>query len=90
MERDLALLVAHDLAAGTIMAAITGSAGPLLEAAYPFDLYTGKGVAEDKRSLAVRLRFRAADRTLTDEEVDRALARVLRTLKEDHGIDRRV
>jgi phenylalanyl-tRNA synthetase beta chain len=90
VERDLALLVRHDLASASIMSAIAGSAGPLLETAFPFDLYTGKGVAEDRRSLAVRLRFRAADRTLTDEEVNRALERVLRTLKEDHGIDRRV
>jgi phenylalanyl-tRNA synthetase beta chain len=41
-----------------------------------FDLYRGKGVPAGTRSLAYRLRFQSAERTLTDPEVDRAVARV--------------
>jgi phenylalanyl-tRNA synthetase beta chain len=89
VERDLALLVPHAMTAATVIGTIRGSAGPLLEAAYPFDVYRGKGIDASLRSLAMRLRFRAADRTLTDEEVDRALVRVLHRLKEDHGIQLR-
>ncbi|MEO5511426.1 MAG: phenylalanine--tRNA ligase subunit beta [Longimicrobiales bacterium] len=89
VERDLALLVRLDLPAADVIEAIQGSAGPLLEAAFPFDVYRGKGVNDALRSVAIRLRFRAPDRTLTDEEVDRAVTRTLARLQEDHGIERR-
>lgn len=87
-ERDLALLVPRGVAAGTLEAAIREAAGPLLEAVFPFDRYEGKGLPEGTHSLAWRLRFRAADRTLTDAEVDGAVARVLEAL-EAHGVRRR-
>ena len=51
--------------------------------------FRGPGLAEGTRSIAFRLRFRASERTLTDEEVDRSVERVLRALKEEHGIERR-
>jgi phenylalanyl-tRNA synthetase beta chain len=88
-ERDLALLVPRGVSAGEVEAAVRESAGPLLEDTFPFDLYEGKGIAEGARSLAVRLRFRAADRTLTDAEVDAAVASVLGALEERHGVRRR-
>jgi len=47
-------------------------------------------VPEGTRSIAFRMRFRASDRTLTDEEVDKVFARVLRRLKEELGVERRV
>ena len=43
--------------------------GELLHAAEVFDLYEGEQLGEGRKSLALRLEFRAADRTLTDEEV---------------------
>ena len=43
--------------------------GELLRSAEVFDLYEGEQVGEGRKSLALRLEFRAADRTLTDEEV---------------------
>jgi phenylalanyl-tRNA synthetase beta chain len=56
---------------------------------FPFDLYEGKGLPEGMRSLAWRLRYRAADRTLTDAEVDASVERVLKALEERHGVRRR-
>jgi phenylalanyl-tRNA synthetase beta chain len=50
-----------------------------------FDRYAGKGIPEGKMSLALRLTFRAPDRTLTDAEVQSAMDRVLSTLKDKHG-----
>jgi len=88
-ERDLALLVPEELPAAEVLATVTGAAGPLLESVEPFDLYRGTGVPAGTRSLALRLRFRAGDRTLTDPEVDGAVGRVLKRLKENHGIERR-
>jgi len=88
-ERDLALLVPRGTAAVEVGAVIRDSAGPLLEAVAPFDLYEGKGIPEGTRSVAFRLRFRAADRTLTDAETDAAVASVLGALQERLGVRRR-
>ena len=49
--------------------AVLAAGGELLRAADVFDLYEGEQVGEGRKSLALRLEFRAADRTLTDEEV---------------------
>ena len=89
IERDLALLVPQALAAAEVLGTIRSAAGPLLEALEPFDLYRGKGIPEGTHSLAVRLRFRAPDRTLTDADADGAVARVLKRLEDSHGIERR-
>jgi len=88
-ERDLALLVPTTVSADQVAAAIRGAAGALLEDVFPFDLYEGKGIPEGVRSVAFRLRFRAADRTLTDAEVDKPVDAVLAALEERHGIRRR-
>ncbi len=57
------------LAAG---AAAGGDGGGLLEDVRIFDIYAGEQVGEGNKSLAYRLRFRAPDRTLTDEETSAA------------------
>ncbi|HEX2166854.1 MAG TPA: hypothetical protein VHG09_06400, partial [Longimicrobiales bacterium] len=89
VERDLALLVGEQQAAADVGAAIRGAGGALLEAVEPFDVYSGRGVPEGMRSIAWRLRFRAADRTLTDAEVDTVIKRVLLRLSEDLGVQQR-
>ena len=88
-ERDLALLVPAGTMAADVDGTIREAAGTLLEDVFPFDLYEGKGIPEGTRSVAFRLRFRAPERTLTDAEVDGAVAGVLRALEERHGIRRR-
>jgi phenylalanyl-tRNA synthetase beta chain len=66
---DVALVVEASTPAADVEAALREGAGPLLEALRLFDVYTGPQVGEGRRSLAYALRFRAADRTLTDVEV---------------------
>lgn len=87
-ERDLALLLPAGVQAGEIEAVIRERAGTLLEEVHPFDLYAGEGIPEGTRSVAWRLRFRLAERTLTDREVDQAEARILAAL-EEKGVSRR-
>lgn len=89
VERDLALVVPAGVTAAALREVMAEAAGKLLEALYPFDLYTGQGIPEGTRSLAWRLRFRAPDRTLTDREVDTAIERILRALGEQLGVSRR-
>ncbi len=66
---DVALVVAREVPAAEVEAALRAGAGPLLEGLRLFDVYTGPQVGEGRRSLAYALRLRAPDRTLTDVEV---------------------
>jgi phenylalanyl-tRNA synthetase beta chain len=50
-----------------------------------FDIYRGRPLAETEKSLAFRLRFQAAERTLTESEVDEAIANIARGLADDVG-----
>jgi phenylalanyl-tRNA synthetase beta chain len=83
VERDLAVVVAEDRPAGEVEAAIRRHAGPLLASVDLFDIYRGRPLPVDRRSLAFRLVFAAADRTLTEDEVDRAIAVVTAGLAGD-------
>jgi phenylalanyl-tRNA synthetase beta chain len=86
IERDLALLVGDGIPAARVEETIRGAGGPVLQEVAVFDLYRGKGIPEGARSIAFRLRFRAPDRTLTDQDADRAVDRVLRRLKVAAGV----
>jgi phenylalanyl-tRNA synthetase beta chain len=67
--QDIAVVVAEDVPASRVEEAVRAGAGELLGAVSVFDLYHGEQVGEGRKSLALRLEFRASDRTLTDEEV---------------------
>ena len=72
--QDVALVVAQDVPAADVQSALvagaaTGAAEGLLEDVRLFDLYSGEQVGPGRKSLAFTLRFRAPDRTLTDDEV---------------------
>ncbi len=88
-ERDIALLVPEATAAARVEAVIRSAGGPYLEEARPFDVFRGRTVPAGFRSIAFRLRFRAPDRTLRDDEADAATERVLRRLRDELGVERR-
>ena len=69
VEQDVAVVVADDVNVASVRAAVLAGGGELLRSAELFDLYTGDQVGEGRKSVALRLRFQAPDRTLTDEEV---------------------
>ncbi len=69
MLEDIAVVAASDVSAAEVTAAVREGGGDLLAGAEVFDVYEGEQVGEGNRSLALRLEFRAPDRTLTDEEV---------------------
>lgn len=76
MQRDLALVMEESVAAGPLMTAMRKAAGNLLESIEMFDVYRGIQVGLGKKSIAFSLTFRAADRTLTNEEVQKAMDKV--------------
>jgi phenylalanyl-tRNA synthetase beta chain len=85
VERDLAVIVAQDLPASAVADSIRRHAGPLLSSVSLFDVYRGTPLAADEKSLAHRLTFQAADRTLTDDEIDAAIASITDGLRADTG-----
>jgi phenylalanyl-tRNA synthetase beta chain len=79
--QDLAVVVPAALPAAELRAAVQAGGGELLRAADVFDLYEGEQVGEGRKSIALRLEFRAPDRTLTDEEVAPLREGIIDTLK---------
>lgn len=66
--QDVAVVVDQDIPSVEVEAALKRGAGELLEEIRLFDIYRSEALGEDKRSLTFSLRFRAPDRTLTEEE----------------------
>jgi phenylalanyl-tRNA synthetase beta chain len=80
VRRDLAVIVAREIAAGDVLEAARRAAGSDCVSAELFDRYEGRGVPPGRVSLAFRLVFQRLDRTLTDGEVTPAVERVVRAL----------
>lgn len=80
VSRDIAMLVPEELATGSIIDSIADSRIKEIERVDVFDVYTGSTIPAGHKSVAVRVRYRAHDRTLTDEEVSRYHQRVIDNL----------
>ncbi|GAS90374.1 phenylalanine--tRNA ligase subunit beta [Mycolicibacterium brisbanense] len=70
--QDISVIVGDETAAASVVAAVRDGAGELLEDVRLFDVYTGPQIGEGRKSLTLALRFRAADRTLTEDEASAA------------------
>ncbi|MHB8960826.1 MAG: phenylalanine--tRNA ligase subunit beta [Candidatus Limnocylindrales bacterium] len=80
VERDLAIIVPEATAAASVEALVRVHAGELLRDVTLFDIYRGVPLAADEKSLAYRIRLGAPDRTLTEPEVEAAVAAVVGAL----------
>jgi phenylalanyl-tRNA synthetase beta chain len=85
VRQDIAVVVAEDVPAAQVLEVIRRAGGALLTAAEVFDVYRGAQVGERRASLAIRLEFRAPDRTLTDEEVAQRREKIVAALREQVG-----
>jgi phenylalanyl-tRNA synthetase beta chain len=85
VTRDISILIADTLAAASVRRTIREHAPEILAHVNEFDRYQGTGVPDGQVSLSLRLTFRAADRTLTDGEVQSAVDAVLAALKAQHS-----
>jgi phenylalanyl-tRNA synthetase beta chain len=88
-DRDLALLLPAGVSAADVEGVIRAGGGEDLVDASVFDVYEGEELGEGVRSVAFRLRFRSAKRTLKDKEVDRQVRAVLKRLEEELGVKAR-
>ncbi len=80
VRRDVAIVAPEVLPHAAVEAALRESAGRMLEAVELFDVYTGPPLEAGMRNLAYTVTLRAADRTLTGEEVDAIMQRIHTTL----------
>jgi phenylalanyl-tRNA synthetase beta chain len=78
--QDIAVVVPDGVPAAEVEEAVRAGGGDLLAGVQVFDLYRGEQAGEGNKSLALRLEFRAPDRTLTDEEVARRREAIEREL----------
>jgi phenylalanyl-tRNA synthetase beta chain len=83
--RDVSLLTTEDVTVGTIEGIIAKTGGKLLERVQLFDVYRGAQIPPGMKSLSFSLTYRAADRTLTDEEVAKVHEKILSAIEESTG-----
>ena len=83
--QDIAVVVPEEVPASRVEEAVRAGGADLLGALSVFDLYRGAQVGEGNKSLALRLEFRAPDRTLTDEEVAERRTAIERELESIGG-----
>jgi phenylalanyl-tRNA synthetase beta chain len=86
VDRDLALLVPGNAPVESVLSLIRERGGDELRGVEVFDVYRGPELPHGVRSVAVRLRFRAQDRTLRDQEVEDAVREVTRALGEELSV----
>lgn len=85
VRRDLAFVVSDTVSWAALEATLKAAAGPLLRGVQLFDRYTGQGVEPGQKSLAMGLILQDNSRTLTDREVDEAIAGVVDAITREHG-----
>ena len=85
VRQDMAIVVPDGVSAAQVVAVVRKAGGALLRRAEVFDVYRGAQVGEGSASLALRLEFRAPDRTLTDEEAAERRETIVAALSEQLG-----
>ncbi len=80
-ERDIAILVDKTALVGDLEATMIKASGDLLESIKLFDVYEGDRIPEGKKSLAFSISFRAANRSLTSEEVNKVFNKIVKDLQ---------
>ena len=83
VSRDLAIVCDEALTVSQVEKVISNAAGKLLRNIELFDIYRGVGVPQGKKSMAFSLELRADDRTLTDQDSEAAVNRILDALKKE-------
>lgn len=82
VRRDIAVIVKADLLSSTIEEVVRAAAGEQLIDFTVFDVYQGKGVPDDAKSIAMGLTLQHSQRTLTDAEVEACVQRVISALEQ--------
>ena len=87
--RDLAVVVDRGLAVEEVLKAVKASGGALLKDVEIFDIYCGKPLPQEKKSVALSLVFQSPERTLTDKDTQKALERIVAGVQKQCGAELR-
>jgi len=85
VRRDLAVLVSESVPVASLLGTVRHAAGDLLTGVVVFDIYRGRGIQEGFKSVAIGLNLQDISRTLTDEETDAVVAKVVADLEREHS-----
>ena len=89
VKKDLAVVVDKNITSDEIATVIKKAGGSSLSKIDVFDVYTGKGIDENKKSIAYSLTFEKMDRTLTDEEINESIEKIVDMLSKKLGAELR-
>ena len=85
VTRDLALVVDQGMAAASLLKALWSAAPPIVQHIELFDQYQGKGIEQNRKSLAFRVVMQETQKTLEDAEVDAVMTALTRHAEESLG-----
>ena len=85
VRRDFAFLVDSETAAGEVLRAAAGADRALIAEVGVFDVFTGKGVPDGKKSLAIEVTLQPKEKTLTDAEIEAVAERIVEAVKKATG-----
>lgn len=85
VERDFAFVVADDVTAESLLRAVRGADKAHITDVQLFDVYAGKGLEENEKSLAVSVRLEPQDNTFTDDEIEAIAAKIVAAAEKAAG-----
>lgn len=85
VERDFAFLVNKDQAIGDLIKTIANCDKQLISEVNIFDIFSGKNIAEDKKSVALRVKIQPQEKTLTSEEIDSISKKIIEAVGKFYG-----
>ena len=85
VTRDIAMLVNSDIQSGKLVSTIKQFGGDILKNVTLFDLYEGKELGNNKKSMAYSLKFQSDTQTLNDKIIDITINKILNALEKNHG-----
>jgi phenylalanyl-tRNA synthetase beta chain len=85
VRRDFAFMLDRDIAAGDVVRAASGAERSLISGVHVFDVFTGPGVPEGKKSLAIEVTLQPRDKTLTDAEIEAVAAKIVAAVTKATG-----
>jgi len=85
VTRDIALLVNSNISAGKLTSTIKQYGGNILTTVKLFDLYEGKELGHNKKSMGYSLKFQSEDQTLNDKIIDKTIQKIIKALENEHG-----
>jgi phenylalanyl-tRNA synthetase beta chain len=85
IRRDIAVIVAEEISAEALLSSARASGGTLLTDVSVLSVYQGRQIEKGKKSIALGLQLQDTSRTLTDQEADAIVARVVEQLAKQHA-----